>query len=54
MNWADFDMWGYDINRTCEVNGIEKEDVKIYGNGKDIDAELILEFPNGFKIIKSI
>ena len=54
MNWYDFDMWVYDINRICEENDVKKEDVKVYGNGEKIDEELVLEFPNGFKIVKAI
>ena len=55
MNLEDFSNWVYDIERICEENGIEKKDVNIYGgNADDIDMEIHLEFPNKFKIIKSI
>jgi hypothetical protein len=52
--WEDFTAWVYDINRTCEENDIEEGDVKIYCRPDEYEPELIVELPNGTKIVSHI
>ena len=54
MEWEEFTDWVYDINRTCEENEIKKEDVKIYCHPDEYEPELIVELPNGTKIVRHL
>ena len=54
MNWNDFDLWVYDINRTLEENDIKKELAVVYCKPDEHEPELIVELPNGTKIVSHI